>query len=271
MERSIVLTNFFTRDKISAFSIHLAISLVIFLIILYFILVHWYPHPLFKTDGGWQGIRLIASVDIVLGPLLTLIVFRKNKPHLKLDMSIIATIQFCALASGIWIVYGEHPVLITYDEDRLRPIPAYQVLEAGISLDSIDKYGPNIPPIAFVDLPNESWARAELFRKSRLESRPIYLNGNLYRTIDKNNIDRIRAHAIDLPKYVANRPKDREIYEQFAKENADELQNYIFLELDSRFKWFIAVFNVKTYRLVDTIDILPPSLTQKEINIRITD
>lgn len=263
-----VLKNFFTRDKMYAFLIHLAISLVIFLILLYFIVVHWYPQPLFGSDGGWQGIRLIAAVDIVLGPLLTLIVFRKNKPRLKLDMSIIAAIQVGALISGVWIVYGEHPVLITFDEDRLHPIPAYQVIEAGITLDSLEQYGPNKPPIAYIDLPDEPLALSELFAKARREGRPIFLHGERYQPINEKNIDRILAHAIDLPAYVADRPEDKETYRQFAEKNPHALQDYAFLELRSRYAWFVAVFDVKTYQLVDVLDIPPPSMTQKVIKIK---
>ena len=54
-------------SRFKAFSIHFAISFVIFLILLYFILVQWYPQPLFSTDGGWRVIRIIVGVDLVLG------------------------------------------------------------------------------------------------------------------------------------------------------------------------------------------------------------
>ena len=42
--------------------------MVIFIIIGYLILFHWYPDFFFASDGGWQGIRIIAFVDLVLGP-----------------------------------------------------------------------------------------------------------------------------------------------------------------------------------------------------------
>jgi hypothetical protein len=39
----------------------------------------WYPEFLFKTDGGWNGIRLIAGIDFIIGPTLTLIVYKAGK------------------------------------------------------------------------------------------------------------------------------------------------------------------------------------------------
>jgi len=56
------------QNRWQAFLIHLGISTVIFLILLYFIVFHWYPHPFFAKGGGWQGVRLITGVDLVLGP-----------------------------------------------------------------------------------------------------------------------------------------------------------------------------------------------------------
>ena len=72
-------------SRIKAFLIHLGISAVIFFILLYLIIFHWYPGFLFTADGGWQGVRIIAAVDLVLGPLLTLVVYKAGKPSLKME------------------------------------------------------------------------------------------------------------------------------------------------------------------------------------------
>ena len=63
-------------NRYSASAIHLAISLLVFLsfiAVLYFL---WIPGDLFFMDGGWQGVKLVAMVDLVLGPLLTLLLFK---------------------------------------------------------------------------------------------------------------------------------------------------------------------------------------------------
>ena len=110
--------------KLKAFTTHLGISLVIFLIVLYFILVEWYPFPYFNTDGGWQGIRILAFVDIVLGPLLTLLVFKQGKRYLKFDLSIIALIQISALAWGISVIQRERPLAAVFIEDYFLTVSA---------------------------------------------------------------------------------------------------------------------------------------------------
>ncbi|MDG4553623.1 MAG: hypothetical protein P9E24_05180 [Candidatus Competibacter sp.] len=62
--------------QLHAFVIHLATSVTIFLIFLGIMFFVWYPAPYFEIDGGWKVPRILAGLDVVLGPLLTLIVFK---------------------------------------------------------------------------------------------------------------------------------------------------------------------------------------------------
>ena len=71
-------------NRWQAFSIHLCISSVIFVTLLFIIVAFWYP-GVFIYLGGWLGIKIVAAVDMVLGPLLTLIIFNPAKKKLKID------------------------------------------------------------------------------------------------------------------------------------------------------------------------------------------
>ena len=104
--------------KTKAFGIHLAISLVIFLILSWFLIFRWFPQDLFFIDGGWQGMRIIAAVDLVLGPMLTLIFYKQGKPGLKFDISMIALVQISALIYGIYAAQQQSVVAIAFVEGR---------------------------------------------------------------------------------------------------------------------------------------------------------
>ena len=97
------------KSKFKAAGIHLGISSIIFLILSYFIIFQWYPFPYFTADGGWQGIRIVALIDLVLGPLLTLIIFNhhKSRREIRFDLGTIALVQVCVLAWGIYTVHDE--------------------------------------------------------------------------------------------------------------------------------------------------------------------
>lgn len=101
-------------NRYQAFTSHLIISLIIFFVILICITQLWYPGILFDTDNGWKAIGLIIGIDLILGPLLTLIVFNPQKPSLKADLSIIAAIQVIALVYGTWTIHSSRPIAIAF-------------------------------------------------------------------------------------------------------------------------------------------------------------
>ncbi|MFT6188586.1 MAG: hypothetical protein ACJAW8_000105 [Oleispira sp.] len=101
-------------NRYQAFAVHMAISLVIFFILLVCITQYWYPGILFDTGNGWKAIGMIVGIDLVLGPLLTLIVFNHNKSSLKFDLAIIALVQTAALAYGTWTIHQTRPVALAF-------------------------------------------------------------------------------------------------------------------------------------------------------------
>jgi hypothetical protein len=101
-------------NRYQAFAVHMAISLVIFFILLICITQYWYPGILFDTGNGWKAIGIIVGIDLILGPLLTLIIFSHNKKSLKFDLLIIALIQTAALIYGAWTIHQTRPVALAF-------------------------------------------------------------------------------------------------------------------------------------------------------------
>lgn len=101
-------------NRYQAFAYHMCISLILFAIILLCITQFWYPGILFDTEDGWKAVGLIIGIDLILGPLLTLIVFNPKKASLRTDLSIIASIQILALVYGAWIIHSSRPLALAY-------------------------------------------------------------------------------------------------------------------------------------------------------------
>jgi len=100
-------------NRYQAFGIHFGISLLIFIGLVGMVLFVWYPGILKEVDESWkQALIMIAGVDLVLGPLLTLIVFNPIKKSLKMDLSVIAVAQIAALIAGTYTVHQARPVAL---------------------------------------------------------------------------------------------------------------------------------------------------------------
>ena len=86
--------------RLAAFGVHISASIAVVGSIGGLMLWLWFPQPWFMHDGGWWVYQIILAVDVVLGPLLNLIVFRRGKPGLRRDMTLIVALQLGALAYG---------------------------------------------------------------------------------------------------------------------------------------------------------------------------
>lgn len=161
-----------------AFLSHLGLSLIIFLVVLYFIVFHWYPQPFFTTDGGWQGVRLIAAVDIILGPLLTLIIFNPKKPkfELRMDISIIAFIQFAALFSGLYVVHNERPVAKIFQDGTFHIVTGYDMADRNITLSDLEKYRVGGAITIYLDLPDDQVEFEKLQHVAVQKREALFLN-----------------------------------------------------------------------------------------------
>src|SRR5471032_315728 len=114
-----------------ASGIHLVLSAGIAGALVAVMLLVWYPWPLFEVAGGSGLIMILVGVDVVLGPLITLVIFKAGKKGLKFDLAVIASLQLAALAYGVHAVYVVRPVYIVYNIDRFN-------LVAAIDLDPAD-------------------------------------------------------------------------------------------------------------------------------------
>jgi hypothetical protein len=113
--------------------IHVLISAAVVAAILSIVFLIWYPGWTFRVAGAMDPVLIMVSVDIVLGPLLTLIIYKEGKPGLKFDLAFIATMQLIALVYGSNTLYGERPHYLVFAIDRVTLVAKKNVDESTIS------------------------------------------------------------------------------------------------------------------------------------------
>lgn len=242
--------------RLHAFAIHLGISLAIFLVLLAVLVFDWYRFPLFSIEGGWKAVQIIAGCDIVLGPLLTLIVYKPGKPRLKLDLSIIAAIQFAALVAGMTITYLQRPALMVFAEERFHSLTRDYVGMAGINADQLDAFRNTPYPLAIVRLPDSEEERNKI-RWSSLGRGGLYLRGDLYVAQNAQYLIEVEKHSLDIEKLAADRPAAIDALEDF-KSRHGALDGYYFVPLHGRYQRVMLALRRSDGSIVDTLKILPP-------------
>jgi hypothetical protein len=110
-----------------AFALHLLISLGIAAAALALLLLVWYPGPLFEAAGGFDLLLILVAIDVVVGPIITLIIFTPGKRGLKLDLVAIGVVQLAALAYGVHIMFLARPAFIVFVKDRFEVATAVEL------------------------------------------------------------------------------------------------------------------------------------------------
>ncbi len=108
---------------------HLLISLILAGLAALLVFGVWYPYPYAELTGGLALYKLVISVDIVCGPLLTLI-FASPSKKLKermVDFFLIGMIQLAALIYGLHSVSLARPVVVAFEADRMNVVTATEV------------------------------------------------------------------------------------------------------------------------------------------------
>jgi hypothetical protein len=107
-------------NRITAFLCHLSISGMVGLAAVFVVFYIWYPAPLHEAAGVTRIFLLLLAVDVAIGPILTLIVFKPKKPSLKFDLTVIALLQLSALGYGMNTVFEGRPAFVVFSADRFE-------------------------------------------------------------------------------------------------------------------------------------------------------
>ncbi|PSJ81221.1 fimb protein [Neisseria iguanae] len=114
---------------------HLLISLLLAGAAALLVFKLWYPHPYEELTGGLALYQLVVVVDVICGPLLTLVLAspKKSAKERVVDFSLIGTIQLAALLYGLYSVSLARPVVAAFEQDRIMVVTAAEVDHAQLA------------------------------------------------------------------------------------------------------------------------------------------
>ncbi len=125
-----------SRQSVRPALYHFLICLVMAGFILLFFRVVWFPGPFGKLSGANELVVLVLSVDVVIGPILTLVIYNQAKStHEKtLDFAVIALLQVAALSYGLWTAHQATPRFLVLEVDRFKLINNHDLRGVDLSV-----------------------------------------------------------------------------------------------------------------------------------------
>lgn len=231
---------------------HLLISFVVFIGLAYLVVFVWYPDFFYTIEGGWQGMRIIIAVDLVLGPMLTLVIFKAGKPGLKFDLACIGLLQGVCLAAGVYVVATERPTHFVFYDGHFYTASSDTFEEYGLMPPETQSLSPVMVIAQLPDDPSEQLN----FRKALYDQQiPIWLNVPGYGSLH-TNLDRVLAQSFSYQD-LTDRDKS-DVLAGWLEEHGGTMQDYAFYPVHSRYESPFIAIRKSDRSFVDVVKIPAP-------------
>lgn len=185
--------------RVRAVFIHFLGSILLALVALFLVFKVWYPSPLAEAVGVASIFLLVLGVDVVLGPLLTFVVYKPGKRSLRFDLSCIVIVQLIAFMYGIWTVAEGRPAWMVYNAGRFDLVQAYELDTRNLDKTDVAFRAPSWqgPQWVAAKIPEDAQARSDLTIEAVFSGLDVAQRPNLYVPIE-SMAESIRKHTLPL-------------------------------------------------------------------------
>jgi hypothetical protein len=226
---------------------HLLICVAIAVMVITVMLGVWYPGPLFEAAGGTGLLYILVGVDVILGPLLTLIVFKSGKRGMKFDLSVIGLVQIAALVYGVHIVFLARPAFIVFVKDRFELVTAVELDPAELAAAKYAEFrtpGWTGPRLVAADMPADQKEREKLIDAALagldLQHFPRYYAPYVERTKE------VLAKADTIARLRVAEPVSAKAVDKYLASSGTREDDVRALMLRTRFAWLAVLVDPKT-------------------------
>ena len=125
--------NYILSKRQKFFLGHLSLSCLIVFSILVWVFFIWYPSPLAQAVGVTQIFLMMLVIDVIVGPILGLLVYKEGKKSLKFDLTVIILLQLSALFYGVYSIEQGRPAWIVFNVDRFELIRKNEIVDQNVN------------------------------------------------------------------------------------------------------------------------------------------
>lgn len=206
----------------------------------------WYPFPYDQLAGGRELFLLVVVVDLVCGPLLTMVLFSpaKSRAELLLDLGVVTLLQLLGLAYGLSTVLAARPLFLVQEIDRFKVIAASQIGSSAVeSLPMGLKPSWWLGPvIVSIRAPKDERERQSVLLEAVEGGRDYAERPEFYLPYDATAALKSLKRAKPLPVFLQKQPSQQAAALKLANEKNVELSALWYLPVVARQDW-VAVLN----------------------------
>lgn len=234
------------RLALRAASWHVLFSSGVALLAAALVLGLWYPFPYRDLSGGRELFLLVVAVDVVCGPLLTLVVFSPAKPRAELwrDLGLIALLQLGALGYGLHTVWQARPLFLVQEIDRFKVIAGPQLDSHAVTAlpAALQPHWWKGPQTVAIRDPKDAAERNKVLFESVQGGRDYGERAEFYLPYEGEAALKSLRRAQPLTLFLQKQPSQQDAARKLALEKAVDMSKWVYLPVIARQDW-VAVLN----------------------------
>lgn len=246
------------RERLVAFGIHFAATLALALVAAALIFLLWYPPPFATMIGGTDLFKLVVVCDLVLGPLVSLVIYdsRKSRRALIVDYTVVGIVQLAALVYGVLVVAGARPAYIAFNTDRFEVVSPLDIDASELAAATDPQYRKlpwTGPRYVFVSVPKEERQDALLMS---VAGREEHQRPKFYRPYE-TGVDTVRARARPVERITKKFPDTAPLFDAAIRESGVPAERVAVLPIRHMKGFWTALIDTGTGRPVGYVDVDP--------------
>ncbi len=247
------VSDLITRFKVAA--LHLLFSGIVVglaMSVVYFI---WYPYPYYIFHSTISATKLVVMVDLIIGPLLTFVVFNvaKSAKELTLDLMIIILVQISALSWGMYVTHSVRPIFSVYFDGEINSISAVSIDNSGFdkSIHVPGVFSPLLP--VYIKPFSRDEYRSEILKMMRGQEMGTVLQTRLYRTVDDAAKKDMRSRSL-TEEQLTRTEKNKEKLNAYLEANKLKFADVLYFPVSAGPYSGVAIVDKSTLKIIDHIE-----------------
>ena len=224
-----------------AAGIHLLCSIGVALLAAAMVFGLWYPYPYRELSGGRELFLLVVAVDVVCGPLLTIVLFNPAKPRAELwrDLGLVALIQLGALGYGLHTVWQARPLFLVQEVDRFKVIAGPVLDGAAVSAlpAALQPQWWKRPLTVSIRKPRDAQERNKVLFESVQGGRDYAERPEFYLPYEGEAALKSLQRAKPLTMFLQKQPDQQDAARKLAIEKGADVAEWFYLPVIARQDW----------------------------------
>lgn len=241
--------NMVLKYKLRAALWHFLITASVGALIAALVFLVWFPSPFATMMDGIKLFALVLGCDLVLGPLMSLVIYnqKKSRRMLIVDYAVVGTFQLIALLYGVSVVAQYRPVYIAFTVDRFDVISAGELdaadlKEAAPEYKHLPWFGPELVVAIKPENPEE---RTQAIFLALGGGKDISARPKFYRPYASKHDDIVKA-ILPLEQLFKKRPDQQALVMNTIESHHKDIQSTGWLAVKQGRGFWTAIMDNKT-------------------------